>query len=134
MANWRNVIVVTTGLSLLWNFGCSKQPEQKSEVLPVSVEGDIVTKTAVEDILRANPTVVLPGSKTEYSIRIVKPDPGIDYSIMQVKPDPNTQYTVLFIDPTTNQETILIKPEAKRAIAELLKMAKQQAENISQSK
>ena len=128
MLNLKTVIAATIGLTLLSCCGCTEQPQQKSQALPVSVQGDLVTKTAVEDILKSNPIMVLPKSKTEYSIQIVKPDPGIDYSILQVKPDPNTKYSILFVDPTTNQETIKMSPEAQKAIIELLNKHEQELE------
>jgi len=119
MRHWKSVAVAIIGLVLLSCCGCTKHPEQKPQVLPVSVQADLVTKAAVEDMLKANPTVVIPGSKAEYSIKVVEPDPNIDYTIMQVQPDPNTQYTVLFANPNTNHN-----PEVQIAINELLERLK----------
>jgi hypothetical protein len=130
MRNWKSVAVVIMGLVLLSCCGCTKQPEQKPQVLPVSVQADLVTKAAVEDILKSNPTMVIPGTKNEYLIEVREPDPNIDYTIMNVKPDPNTEYTILFANPKTNHKTIGINPETQNARKELLKRLKRKRKTI----
>ena len=88
---------------LAWTIvGCGEhRPPQQ---IAVAVQGDKATKAALERVLRENPTIAIPGRQTEYSIRVVKPDPNIDYKILQVVPDPKVDYKIIVVNPKSQQQ------------------------------
>ena len=129
----RITIVAILGIALLCLCGCKEEANQ-SKPLPLTVEGDEITKAAIEHMLKTNPRIYIPrsntsvpGSDTEYAIQIVKPDPGKNYSILRVEPDPNTEYSMMIIDPRTQKPPTDIDPNALKAIIDQLKKRKQNA-------
>jgi len=109
--HWKVVFVATTGLTFLSCCGCKEKPRQVSQVLPVSVPGVSVTKTAIKDLpgslfpireAKHSVDAVNANAKIYYPILRVKPDPKIHYPILRVKPDPKTYYPVLRAKPDPN--------------------------------
>lgn len=128
-------MVVVLGISLLCFNGCEEETSSPQSV-PLAVESDAVTQAAIEELIRADPNVyipydslVIPESRTAYSMKIVKPDPGMNYSILRVEPDPNVKYTMLIIDPSTQNPPAQIGPDALEAIKEELKQRMELAPN-----
>jgi hypothetical protein len=97
--------------------------------IPVAIEADPATKTAVEAILEANPTVVDTDAGTKYTMPIIKPKPGEEYSILRIKPDPDEKYSIIIVDPTTQEPTSRVDPKAARTITEALKKRLEEAES-----
>ena len=120
-------ITVIMGFILLTLCGCDESSNPQS--LQLAIEGDEVTKTAVEDFLKHNPQVVIPNKGTKYSIEIVTPDPDKNYGILRVIPDPHTNYSGVIIDPRTQQPSTTIDPEVVNAIIESLQRQKQKLKN-----
>jgi hypothetical protein len=119
------VLLALWGIALS-GCGCGRSPQPQTVALVV--QGDLLPKTAVENLLKASPVVVHPNSGTEYSLLVVKPDPGVNYKILQVKPDPVVDYKILIVDPGTGQPVPELNPEVARAIAESLALRKQAKE------
>ncbi len=126
-------VTVILWITLVCLWGCEEEASQPQS-LPMAVEGDEIIKSAIEDMLRANPKIYIapgqtgvPGPGTEYAIQIIKPGTGKDYSILRVKPDPDTEYSMLIIDPKTQKPPSTIEPNELNAILEELKNRREAA-------
>ncbi len=108
MDSGRSAVTVALGVIALSACGCGKSPQPQT--VPLVVRGDVLLRTAVENLFKANPVVAHPKSGTEYSMLIVKPDPGVDYKILQVKPDPTVDYTIIIVDPGKWSVTLKTEP------------------------
>jgi hypothetical protein len=132
----RNILAIVLGITLLTLCGCEEEEISQPKPLPLAVEGDVATKAAIEEMLKAEPEILYiprrdanaPGDSTEYSIRIIEPDANIDYSILRVKPDPDTEYSMVIIDPRTQKPPTHIDPNAfLEAIADKIRERNQDA-------
>ena len=84
------------------SFGCGRSGG--SEPLGVVLRADPITAAMVEAVLKEDPEIVVPGTQTRYSLKIVKPAPGVDWTMLQVVPDDDVGYAIVFIDSTTGEE------------------------------
>lgn len=115
--------------------GCKDEASQPTP-LPLVVEGDEITDTALEVMLEANPNIYIPRDYagrsdvgTEYAIQIVKPDPSKNYIIHRGWDpyDPNTEYSMMIIDPRTQKPLVSIDPNAKAAILEEIEKRREES-------
>ena len=88
--------VVLVGIVGLSTISCDERADART--LAVTVQGDDWAKAAVEEYLSKNPIVI---SGTEYSMRVVEPNPNLDYKTIVVEPDPNVEYKITVVDPTS---------------------------------
>ena len=93
-------ITVVLGIVFLLLCGCETEASP-SQPLILAIEGDAVNKAAIEEVIRTNPNILIPRSSTEYSMKIIEPDPNIKYHILRIEPDPDIEYSMIIIDPTT---------------------------------
>lgn len=98
-----------------------------SQSISVVLQGDPATRALVDKSLKENPQVVVPGTQTEYSIRVIKPDPTVDYKIVQVTPDPNIDYKIIIINPQSGKKL----PDLSRKLGDALREKLQQKQKES---
>lgn len=122
-------------ICLLRVAGC-KDEASPPALVPLAVEGDEITKAALEEMLEANPDIYIhrdytnsPDSGTEYAIQIVKPDPSKNYIIHHGWDpyDPNTEYSMMIIDPRTQKSLVSVDPNTMAAILEGIEKHKEEA-------
>ena len=114
---------------------CNQEDNQR-QALRLTVEGDDLAKATIEKMIKDNPTIHIPGSKTdssnpttEYSLQIVEPDSSMNYSILRVEPDPNAEYSILIYDPKTQRPPADIDTNTLDAILKELKKRNDEAKN-----
>jgi hypothetical protein len=112
--NRRTIIGLNVSLICLV-LGCSKSSEP--EPITIALEGDPAATARVEAIVEENPELLIPGTRTKYSMIVVSPDAGVDYKILQVTPDPNVDYKIIVIDPTSGDEL----PDLSRTFCDALR-------------
>ena len=94
------VSIIGVGICLL--LGCHES--SNPTIIHIVLQGNSPVKNDLEEMIRKNPTVTNPQSKTTYSMMIVKPDTSLDYKIIKVIPYPNIDYKILVIDPKLGTE------------------------------
>ena len=119
-------ITVVLRIAFLLLFGCEIEASPPQPLI-LAIEGDAVNKAAIEEVIRANPNILIPGSSIEYSMKIIEPDPNIKYHILRIEPDPDTKYSMIIIDPTTQKPPTSIDPNALKAITDELNKRKQES-------
>ena len=92
------VLVAAMGLIFLSCCGCKEKPRQISQVLPESVPGVLVMKTATEGF----PDSVFPPRKPKHPVGSIQGTPKMYYPILRVKPDPNISCPILRSKPNPN--------------------------------
>ncbi len=98
----------------------------KPATVSITIQSDAVTKARLENLLKSNPVFVNALLGTEYSLKIVKPDPTIDYRTAIIRPDSDIDYSIIVIDPKTGKDISNFSPEIRDALSRLLKQMKNQ--------
>ena len=98
-----------------------------SQSISIVLQGDPGTTAALKEILKEKPQLAIPGTETEYSIRVIKPDPSVDYTVVQITPDPNIDYSIIIIDPQSGKRM----PDLSRKLSDALREKLQQKKKES---
>ena len=117
---------VVLGIAFLFLCGCETEASPPQPLI-LAIEGDAVSKAAIEEVIRTNPNILIPRSSTEYSMKIIEPDPNIKYHILRIEPDPDIEYSMIIIDPTTQKPPTTIDPNALKAIIDELNKRRQES-------
>ena len=83
-------------------------------------QGDSEAVTALEQALKGNPNVTIPGTHSNYSLMVIKPDSTIDYKIVEITPDPSVGYKITIVDPESGRKLNNLTHELGEALREIL--------------
>ena len=75
-----------------------------SQSISIVLEGDPETTAVLKQMLKENPQLAVHDTQTEYTIRVIRPDPSVDYRIMKVTPDPSVDYKIIIVDPQSRKK------------------------------
>jgi len=124
----RYSISILLAVVFLLGASCTRRDNQ-TQALRLAVEGDAVAKAAIEQMIKDDPKIQIPGtdnyssnSASVYSLQIVEPDSDMNYSILRVEPDPNAGYSIMIYDPKTHRPPKDIDPKTLEAIQKELKL------------
>jgi hypothetical protein len=93
-----------------------------SQSFSIVFQGDPGTTAVHKQKFKENPKLAVPHTQSEYSIRVIKPNPGVDYQIVQVTPDPSVDYKIIIIDPQSGKKL----PDLSRRLGDALREKLQQ--------
>ncbi len=82
----------------------------------MALEGSPQEKAALEQLIKACPTIRADDSGVEYALTVIKADPRMDYEIL-ITPDPRIDYKIVIIDPKSGQTV----PELNKRLGEALR-------------
>jgi hypothetical protein len=103
MRNNHSFIVLL--LCILFGLTGYKAYAYDPQTLSLVFQGDPNAVAALEQAVKDNPKMIIPKTRTGYSIKIIRPNPGIDYKIVEIIPDPTIYYDIVIIDPDTGRRT-----------------------------
>jgi len=131
----RYIICIMSAVVVLLGGSCTREDNQ-TKAIRLAVEGDDLAKATIEQMIKDNPKIQIPGSDRdgshsdlEYSLQIVEPDSDMNYSILRVEPDQDAGYNIMIYDPETQRLPTDIDPKTLEAIQKELNIRKEKIKN-----
>ena len=92
-----------------------------SQRIAIDFQGDPASRALLDRSLKRDPQIAVPRTQSEYSIRVIKPNPSLDYTIVQITPDPSIDYSIITIDPSPGRELAELSQKPGSALREKLR-------------
>jgi hypothetical protein len=98
-----------------------KVSDADQKTFSMVLHGDSKVANVHGKSLEDNPKVAIPGTQSNYSLMVIKPDPTIDYKIVGIIPDSDIDYKITIIDPESGKELGNLSRELGDALRKILR-------------
>ena len=98
-----------------------------SERISTVFQGGPASRALLDISSKKNPQIAVPGTQSEFSIRVIKPNPSVYYEIVQITPDPSIDYSIITINPGPGRELADLSQQPGSALREKLRQKQKES-------